>query len=201
MIYLHTAGVMSFFTNGMNLLTQVPVHFIDNLTPIWADVIVFCATYLGIIMALCAVIYIIFRKFPYENAFSSIEQIIKRIGDFFILFITAGGAYVFSVMFKNIFMLGRPVTYSIDLHPLIDLTGYGFPSSHAAFYSAIAVTLLFMNRQVGYVAIFFAVVIGVARILAGVHSPLDILGGFILGILISSIVDFVVEKLSDWKTT
>ena len=184
----------------MNFLTEVPVHFINNVTPFWADVIVFCATILGIIMAICSVLYLMLRKFPHQNAFSTIEHFVKKAGDIFVLFITASSAYIFSVIFKNIFMLGRPATYNIDLHPLINLTGYGFPSSHASFYGAIAVTLFFMNREAGYVAIFFAIIIGVARVLAGVHSPLDIIGGFVLGLLISSIVDFIVEKLTDWRT-
>ena len=32
---------------------------------------------------------------------------------------------------------------------------------------------------------FFALIIGIARIMAGVHFPIDILGGFVLGSLIA----------------
>ena len=185
----------------MNIFTEVPVHFINNVTPVWADIIVFCATTLGVVMALCSVVFIMVRKFPYHDAFSVFEHFIKKVGDLFILFIASFGSYFFSVVFKNTFMIGRPIAYNLDLHPLLDLTGYGFPSSHAAFYSALAVTLFFMNRQAGAFAIFVAIVIGVARVLAGVHSPLDIIGGFILGILVAVLVDFVVEKVNNWKTS
>ena len=183
----------------MNFLTDVPVHFINTVQRPWSDIIIFCATTLGIVMIISALIFLIFRKLPYEHAFSTFEHMIKKAGDIFILFITSFGAYFFSVVLKSIFMVGRPVAYTFDLHPILSLTGYGFPSSHASFYSAIAVTLFFMSKEAGYVAIFTAILIGTGRVLAGVHSPLDILGGFLLGLLISSVVDFVVEKVSDWK--
>ena len=184
----------------MHFLTEVPVHFINNVTPLEAGIIVFCATTLGVVMGICAVLYLILRKLPFQDAFSPLEHIFKKAGDVFVLFITASVAYIASVVFKNIFILGRPAAYNVDLHPLLNLTGYGFPSSHATFYGAIAITIFFMNREAGYVAIFFALVIGTARVLAGVHSPADILGGYVLALLVSSLIDFIVEKLSNWRT-
>ena len=184
----------------MKFLTQIPVHFINNVTPIWADIIIFCATYLGIAMLACIFVYLIFRRIPYSHAFSTLEHIIKKMGDIFVLSITASGSYVLSVILKNLFEVTRPQGYHLDLHPLLTLSGYGFPSSHAAFYSAVAVTLFFINKSAGYIALFLVFILGMARILAGVHSLADIIGGFILGIIISCSVDFVVEKLNDWKT-
>jgi len=184
----------------MNFLTQIPVHFIDTVTPGWAAVVVFCATTLGIIIMLYTLGFLILRRLPYQSAFSTFEHIMKKTGDVFVMAITAFAAYFFSVIFKDAFMVGRPVAYTFDLHPLLNLSGYGFPSSHAAFYSAIAVTLFFTNKTAGYIAMFLAAVVCVARVLAGVHSPADIIGGIILGVLISCLIDFVVEKLNDWKT-
>ncbi len=184
----------------MSILTRVPVHFINNVTPLWASVIVFCATTLGVVMIACVVLFLVLRKLPHHYVFSTLEHTIKKAGDIFIVFVTAGSSYVLSVMFKNIFMIGRPAMYDFDLHPLLNLTGYGFPSSHASFYSAIAFALFWMNRTAGTFAIIVAVVIGVARVLAGVHSPIDIVGGFVLGLVIACLVDFIVEKLNDWKT-
>ena len=184
----------------MNFLTQIPVHFIDNVTPAWAEIIVFCATILGIMMGIFALCFLIFRRLPYQSAFSTFEHIVKKAGDVFVLLLTAFAAYFFSVIFKDAFMIGRPQAYTFDLHPLLNLTGYGFPSSHAAFYTAIAVTIFFTDKTVGYIMMFFTLILCTARVLAGVHSPADILGGIVLGVLISCLVDFVVEKLNDWKT-
>jgi membrane-associated phospholipid phosphatase len=62
---------------------------------------------------------------------------------------------------------------------------------------ALAFALYFNHKKVGlpaqagYWFIFFALLIGVARIMAGVHFPIDILGGFVLGFLIA----FLLKKV------
>ena len=70
---------------------------------------------------------------------------------------------------------------------------HGFVSSHAANMFAIFgfTSLIFKNRNYLFLMLFWAVVISYSRIYAGVHYPLDILGGAILGWLIA----FVMFKL------
>ena len=53
---------------------------------------------------------------------------------------------------------------------------------------ALAFAIYFLHKQAGYWFMFFALIIGVARIMAGVHFPLDILGGFVLGALVAYLV-------------
>ena len=49
---------------------------------------------------------------------------------------------------------------------------------------------------------FFALLIGLARIMAGVHFPIDILGGFIIGSLIAFLVKYLYSKfISDDNKT
>jgi undecaprenyl-diphosphatase len=63
-----------------------------------------------------------------------------------------------------------------------------FPSDHTAVAGAIAMTLLLGGEAGwGWAALVGAVVIGVARVVAGVHYPSDILGGLAVG-LFSGIV-------------
>jgi membrane-associated phospholipid phosphatase len=53
---------------------------------------------------------------------------------------------------------------------------------------ALAVSIFFSHKKMGYVFIALAFVIGFARIAGGVHFPVDILGGFILGALVAYLV-------------
>ncbi len=46
---------------------------------------------------------------------------------------------------------------------------------------------------------FFALLIGIARVMAGVHFSIDILGGFILGALIALIVQYLYPKFAYFK--
>lgn len=58
-----------------------------------------------------------------------------------------------------------------------------FPSGHAAILFAIAVSVIYFNRRWGFGFLFVAVLVGIARVFAGVHWPLDIAGGAAVGIL------------------
>ena len=63
---------------------------------------------------------------------------------------------------------------------------HGFVSSHAAnSFALFAFTIrLFRNRGYWFLMLFWAVLFSYSRIYSGVHYPLDILGGAVLGWLI-----------------
>ncbi len=57
----------------------------------------------------------------------------------------------------------------------------GFPSDHALLTATLAVVTYFYNKKIAMGMALLTIIVGVARILAAVHSPLDIAGGWILG--------------------
>ena len=185
----------------MNFLVDSPVAFINGVTPLEAHFVVFCATTLGILTAAWVLIYLLVRPIPDHCAFAPFENIGRRIFDVFVVFLSAFVAYVLSVILKNYFQIGRPVLLNFNLHPLLTLSDYGFPSGHASFFSALAVSLFLMNKRAGVFAIILALVIGAARIFAGVHTPLDILGGYLLGTLVAVLVDFIAIKIAGKPAT
>lgn len=67
-------------------------------------------------------------------------------------------------------------------------SGYSFPSAHAANHFAMGVFLLVLFyrtwKPIIPLSLLWAVSIGYAQIYVGVHYPLDILGGGILGAII-----------------
>jgi len=66
--------------------------------------------------------------------------------------------------------------------PLVGASGASFPSGHATWFFALAMTIWFANRKWGWWFFILATLMGIARIYAGVHWPLDILGGAAIGI-------------------
>ncbi len=80
-----------------------------------------------------------------------------------------------------------------------------FPSGHAAALFAIATGIYFYNKRAGMWLFFVAILVSIARVVAGVHYPSDILGGVMVGIGTAWIFkiffkekfDVLAEKLSD----
>ncbi|MFB3162585.1 phosphatase PAP2 family protein [Neobacillus sp. 179-J 1A1 HS] len=93
------------------------------------------------------------------------------------------GTPILNTLLKEIFQRARP-----DLHRLIEIGGYSFPSGHAMNAFTVYGILTFLlwrhifNRGGRILLIlfssFFIIMIGVSRIYLGVHYPSDIIGGY-----------------------
>ena len=91
--------------------------------------------------------------------------------------------------FKEVFERYRP-THNPQIKDLVHtVSGYrggdfGFVSSHAAntFAMAFFTSKLFRNRYYSWGIFIWAAVVSYSRIYLGVHYPLDIIGGALLGI-------------------
>lgn len=70
-----------------------------------------------------------------------------------------------------------------------------FPSAHAAFYFALSTIIFFYNKKAGLLFLISAFLISIARVFAGVHWPLDIFIGALIGIISALIVSKVAKKL------
>src|SRR3989338_4643251 len=55
-----------------------------------------------------------------------------------------------------------------------------FPSNHMLLATNLALTIYFYNRRIGIVMLVLALLVGLGRIGAHVHSPIDIIGSLIL---------------------
>lgn len=77
---------------------------------------------------------------------------------------------------------------ALGLQSLIPESGASFPSGHMTFFFSLGLVLWFYNRKFGSWFLGLSFVVGIARIMAGVHWPLDILGGIVVGILCAILV-------------
>jgi len=58
-----------------------------------------------------------------------------------------------------------------------------FPSGHAAFFFALSFIVFLYNKKAGLLFFLASCLIGVTRVLAGVHWPTDILAGAAVGLV------------------
>jgi undecaprenyl-diphosphatase len=99
-----------------------------------------------------------------------------------LVFCTGAGAWVFAYIIKNIFMIPRPFV-TFNLIPLFMETGFSFPSSHVVVISALSVLVWNKNRKLGIIFFVFTLLIGLSRIIIGVHYPVDTIAGLCFGVL------------------
>ena len=124
-------------------------------------------------------------------SFIAFNYRIKAIKILFILFLVVGVSDgVSSHLIKKNVQRIRPCNVAgLEVVKRINCgSGYSFTSSHAANHFAIAsilILLIFRKRWVRVSLIFWASLISIAQVYVGVHYPLDIIGGAILGILIA----------------
>ncbi len=83
----------------------------------------------------------------------------------------------------------RPFDKIEDINFLLEQKdSMSFPSGHTAFVFAISTVIYFYNRKIGVILFILSFLMGVTRIIVGVHWPSDILGGVVVGILSGAIV-------------
>ncbi|MDB4088351.1 phosphatase PAP2 family protein [Flavobacteriales bacterium] len=105
--------------------------------------------------------------------------------------------------FKNVFHRLRPC-HNEDLNGLVHLVNdhcggqWGFVSSHATNVFGLAtLSSLFLSRKIKYFSLLiflWAAIVSYSRIYLGVHYPLDLFCGALLGISIASIIYVLAQK-------
>ena len=93
------------------------------------------------------------------------------------------------ISLKNILKLPRPPKYLWK----VPVRGYGFPSGHATVSATFWSYLALKIRKVWFFIFAFVMVIlvGLSRIFLGVHYVRDVIGGYVIGILIGYVASSV----------
>jgi len=159
-------------------------------------VIVFLAEYLPYIVVLLAFSFIIFRNWEIIKENNLFYVIRKFFKESIFIFAPASLGWVITSLLKDLFENPRPFVEFKDIVTPLFLHGGmdSFPSGHATFFGALALSIFFVNKKVGYIFILFAILIGLTRIISGVHFPVDILCGYILGLTIALIFHYFTKR-------
>jgi membrane-associated phospholipid phosphatase len=95
-------------------------------------------------------------------------------------------------LIKTAFYTPRPyLTNHLPTYVTILPTDSSFPSGHTMMVFAFAtiIFLHFKNQKLGMFSFVVALFVGVGRILANVHYPVDVISGLILGVTIGALCD------------
>ncbi len=112
-------------------------------------------------------------------------------------FVTAGGAGLVAEIAKAIVREPRPVVLLHGhLHERAIEKGLtSFPSAHQTIATALALTVwLILPNKWKWLLIIWIIYVGFSRIYLGVHTPLDIVGGFGVGAMAVSFLKLLPDK-------
>jgi undecaprenyl-diphosphatase len=130
--------------------------------------IIFIAKYLVFVAAAIALIY--FLKQAREKQ--------KEILIFAVILLPL--SYIIAKIFGHFYFDPRPFVAQNFTPLLPHAADNGFPSDHTLFGAAIAFAVFRFNKKLGTILLCAAFLVGVARVLAGVHHFIDIAGSIFL---------------------
>jgi undecaprenyl-diphosphatase len=141
--------------------------------PVFDASVVFVAEYLG--FALVGAL-LFFEWLKYEEGRKA------RARRLLMAVVVAGIIWAVASVLKDLAVHPRPFVALEDVKLLIPRADSGsFPSGHTAFAAALGGAMFALDRRVGVFLLISALLIGISRVIAGVHWPIDIVGGLLLG--------------------
>jgi membrane-associated phospholipid phosphatase len=142
-----------------------------NMSDTTKKLTIFCAEYLVIVVA------IIFVYLIYIQDTVAEEISIILIGGILFLLVTAFAAILKRIIHKN-----RPVQ---DFELFVPFGEYAFPSGHATMLFAVTFFIFTESYTLGLISLLFSSIIVVARVKSRVHDAKDIIGGVLIGTLLT----------------
>jgi undecaprenyl-diphosphatase len=112
-------------------------------------------------------------------------------------------AFLVGYPLKNLFNRQRPTLTNLNQLQLVSTnycpTDFSFPSGHAATAFAATTVLTFFDKKRRFFYHTIALLIAYSRLYLGCHYFLDVLGGGVLGMVISTLILKVFKNLKKCK--
>jgi undecaprenyl-diphosphatase len=149
----------------------------------WDALSIFFAEYLPYLLVLAFLVLVYYQKSGRRRIYLFCEAALAII--------LARG--VITEVIRYFYHAVRPYSF-YGVTPLISEGGWSFPSAHAAWFFALAMTIWYVNRKWGWWFFALATLMGIARVYVGVHWPIDVVGGAVVGILSEIAIHWVFRK-------
>jgi len=170
-------------------MNQVIFYYLNSLagkSVCFDSLVVFATQYLPYLLALGFILILICSKYDKVLKikiflFSTLSVFLSRI--------------VMTEIIRFFYFVPRPFVNNAVHQLIFHETSGSFPSGHAAFFFALAMAIYFFHKKWSIVFFIGAILISVARVIAGIHWLIDIFWGAIIGILSAWLVYKIFQKI------
>lgn len=142
--------------------------------------IIFCASYIPYVLLAMLVAFAFWPVHRFRAAgIALVAAAIARlvVKPVILLFVHRARPYVALQTIRNI------------IGPQTGEEYQSFPSGHALFFFALAMVVYRHDKRWGFAFFVGAILMGIGRVLGGIHWPSDVVGGALIGILVGWLVD------------
>lgn len=159
------------------------LHSFAGQSVCFDSIIIFSAKYLPYLIVAALVLFLVFsrdRRREFKMIFYAIvSAVLARL--------------IITELIRYFYPHPRPFEV-FNFVPLIYDYASSFPSGHAAFFFALATIIFIFHKKWGIVYFLGSFIIVLSRIMAGIHWPVDILGGMVVGIGSAILINFLFKK-------
>ena len=178
----------------MNNLIFYKLYSLAHQSYFLDSIIIFCARYLIYIVIIFVFFFIIYKNsdelFDIRKPFNEIRIKFNKL---VFVFSSVIVGYIASSILKDTFKHPRPfIVFADKVKPLFLHGGMdSFPSGHATFFGALILSTFYINKKLGIFCLVTGLLVGMARVAVGIHFPVDILAGYILGTLVALTLNYI----------
>lgn len=145
-------------------------------------IIIFAGLYLHFVVIFTAALVFLIEK-------SSIRRDIFKLGALSLPF-----AYITAKILGHLIYNPRPFVVEHTMPLIPHAANNGFPSDHTLLAITIAAVFFTFDRKAGSLLIILGLALAVARILARVHYPIDILGSIAIALATTYICQLILNS-------
>ena len=157
--------------------------------------------YLAILLAVLWFTFNIIKAFPLKDGLKPfvVNYLVKGV---IIFGVPIGIAVAVSELISKMYVRQRPFVAVSGVKLLVPHSADGgMPSHHMVFLAALITTVYFYEKRCAAVLTVLALGTGIARVVAGIHYPTDIIVGSVLGIAIAYVYHRILLKYVNPKLT
>jgi membrane-associated phospholipid phosphatase len=158
---------------------------IQQASPAWLDLLMRLITYLGSTYFFLVLLPVVYWMRPLPGMQLAV--------------LVLASAYV-NTLVKTLMAIERPFVISSEVVGKVAASHYAFPSGHAQLAASTWPMLASVIRKRWFTALSIVLIllIGISRVLLGVHYPQDVLAGWALGLTIYLLHEALVEPVDGW---